>query len=68
LHEAANFGHTQCIVALLKAGANVNDCGGELCEGIAPLHDALANGHLEASEALLDHGASVMIKDNNVCI
>ena len=44
----------------------MNDQGGAHCQGITPLHDAAANGHIEVVKVLLSHQASVNLKDRNV--
>lgn len=46
LHEAANHGHEEIVVYLLKNGANVNALG---MEGDTPLHDAVGNDHFSVS-------------------
>ncbi|KQV15311.1 MULTISPECIES: ankyrin repeat domain-containing protein [unclassified Kitasatospora] len=43
LHVAARDGHTDIVVALLAAGADVNAV--EPCFGAVPLHKAVYNGH-----------------------
>ncbi|KAK2511849.1 hypothetical protein Q9966_016544, partial [Columba livia] len=48
---------------LLERGAARDDPGGPGCEGITPLHDALACGHFEVAELLLRHGASVTARN-----
>ncbi|XP_058807666.1 tonsoku-like protein [Phymastichus coffea] len=58
LHEASNHGHIDIVRLLVKAGANVNNPGGPLCEGVTPLHDAAANGHIDVVHILLDSGAN----------
>ncbi|XP_072814597.1 ankyrin repeat domain-containing protein 31 isoform X6 [Vicugna pacos] len=60
LREAASEGCNDTIVELLKANAKVN-C--ENLDGILPLHDAVANNHLKATEILLQHGANPNQKD-----
>ncbi|EPY77157.1 Ankyrin repeat domain protein 11 (Ankyrin repeat-containing cofactor-1)-like protein [Camelus ferus] len=60
LREAASEGCNDTIVELLKANAKVN-CGN--LDGILPLHDAVANNHLKATEILLQHGANPNQKD-----
>ncbi|KAE8289979.1 Tonsoku-like protein NF-kappa-B inhibitor-like protein 2 [Larimichthys crocea] len=49
LHEACNHGHYDVVAVLLERGANINDPGGPLCEGVTPLHDALACGNLKVA-------------------
>lgn len=51
---------------MLDAGADVNDKGGLGCEGVTPLHDAAASGHLEIIDLLLDRGASPLSRTDNV--
>ena len=41
------YGHTKVVVLLLKHGANVNARG---MDGDSPLHDAVANAHLEVGK------------------
>lgn len=44
LHEAALCGHYDVILDLIKAGALVNAAA---CNGVTPLYDAIANGHVK---------------------
>ena len=69
LHEACNFGHYEVVVELLKRKCipdQVNDPGGEECDGTTPLLDAASNGHFACMRALLEKGANVMLKDKHV--
>lgn len=50
---------TDIVRFLLDHGAAVDDPGGQGCEGITPLHDALTCGHFEVAELLIERGASV---------
>ncbi|KAK5857492.1 hypothetical protein PBY51_010734 [Eleginops maclovinus] len=59
LHEASNHGHYEIVALLLEHGANVNDPGGPLCEGVTPLHDALTCGNFRVGRLLVERGASV---------
>jgi NF-kappa-B inhibitor-like protein 2 len=52
---------------LLDKGAAINDRGGSQCSGVTPLHDAASCGHLDVMELLMDHGASVLSRTNEVC-
>ncbi|CAB1334938.1 unnamed protein product [Coregonus sp. 'balchen'] len=58
LKQASNHGHTDVVALLLERGANINDGGGSLCEGVTPLHDALnfptAPAHPKPFDALQD--------------
>ena len=56
LHVAANRGHTDIVVALVHAGANVNVANRR---GWTPLHDACREGHTGVACVLLKAGASV---------
>lgn len=47
---------TQCLEALICAGADVNGCGKRLC---TPLHFAAHDGHEECVQLLLREGADV---------
>lgn len=51
---------------LLDHGAAVDDPGGQGCEGITPLHDALTCGHFEVAELLIERGASVTLRTRKV--
>lgn len=51
---------------LLDHGAAVDDPGGQGCEGITPLHDALHCGHFEVAELLIERGASVTLRTMKV--
>ena len=51
LHEACVYGHTKVVLLLLKHGANVNARG---MDGDSPLHDAVANAHLEVENVYSD--------------
>uniref|UniRef100_A0A2K5CL72 Tonsoku-like protein n=1 Tax=Aotus nancymaae TaxID=37293 RepID=A0A2K5CL72_AOTNA len=53
---------TEIVRFLLDHGAAVDDPGGQGCEGITPLHDALNCGHFEVAELLLERGASVTLR------
>ncbi|RWS04587.1 tonsoku-like protein [Dinothrombium tinctorium] len=45
--------------------ADINDRGGQFCEGITPLHDACINGHTNVIRVLLRKGANVTALDNS---
>lgn len=51
---------------LLDHGAAVDDPGGQGCDGITPLHDALNCGHFEVAELLIERGASVTLRTRKV--
>lgn len=55
LHVAAGKGDVPAIEYLLKMGADINLRGGAFEAG--PIMNAVSNGHLEAAEYLLAHGA-----------
>lgn len=57
---------TDIVRFLLDHGAAVDDRGGEGCEGITPLHDALNCGHFEVAELLVERGASVTLRTRKV--
>lgn len=56
------------VAVLLDRGANINDPGGPLCEGVTPLHDALACGNFTVARLLIERGASVMLRNSKVTI
>lgn len=56
------------VALLLEHGANVNDPGGPLCEGVTPLHDAIACGNLEVTRLLVERGACVTLRNSKVCV
>jgi ankyrin repeat protein len=47
--------------ALVRAGADVNACGG--VTGATALHMAARRGHVEIAQALLDCGAALTVRD-----
>uniref|UniRef100_H3DIT7 Tonsoku-like protein n=1 Tax=Tetraodon nigroviridis TaxID=99883 RepID=H3DIT7_TETNG len=64
LHEASNHGHHEIVAVLLGHGANVNDAGGPLCEGVTPLHDALSCGNFKVAQLLVERGAAVTLQNS----
>ncbi len=56
------------VAVLLERGANINDPGGPLCEGMTPLHDALACGNFKVARLLVERGASVTLRNSKVCV
>ncbi|KAM3595020.1 uncharacterized protein V6R79_017174 [Siganus canaliculatus] len=64
LHEASNHGHYDIVAMLLDHGANINDPGGPLCEGVTPLHDALSCGNFKVARLLVERGASVTLRNS----
>ncbi|XP_065828134.1 tonsoku-like protein isoform X2 [Oscarella lobularis] len=65
LHEACNHGYEEIAKLLLDYGADVNDRGGQHCNGMTPLHDAAVNGHCDVVRLLVDRGANVFEKDGD---
>lgn len=61
-----SFSHPDVVAVLLERGANINDPGGPLCEGVTPLHDALACGNLKVARLLVELGASVTLRNSKV--
>lgn len=55
------------MAVLLDNGANINDAGGPLCEGVTPLHDALSCGNFKVAQILVERGASVTLRNSKVC-
>ena len=68
LHEAANHNLPDAIQVLIDAGANINDRGGEGCDGLTPLHDACYNGCADVIRVLVENGASLTAKDDTVSL
>lgn len=67
LWQPAHVPHPTDIVRfLLDHGAAVDDPGGQGCEGITPLHDALNCGHFEVAKLLIERGASVTLRTRKV--
>ncbi|XP_033323798.2 tonsoku-like protein isoform X1 [Megalopta genalis] len=64
LHEAANHGHVEVAKLLLQHGADVNDPGSLMCQGVTPLHDAASCGNICMMKLLIDHGANLELKTN----
>lgn len=60
LHIAAQFGHANCIDALIDRGANVNKRE-EYLDNETPLHTAAKYGHANCIHALVDRGADVNV-------
>jgi ankyrin repeat protein/L-ascorbate metabolism protein UlaG (beta-lactamase superfamily) len=63
LHVAANSGHTELAVWLIKQGADVNRR--ESSYQLTPLHLAVWNGHLEVTRLLLTHGADLQAREKD---
>lgn len=59
---------TEIVRFLLDHGASMDDPGGQGCEGITPLHDALNCGHFEVAELLIERGASVTLQTRKVSL
>ena len=60
LHEAANHGHYNVAVMLVKAGANVN---AQAMDDVTPLHDAAIVGQLKMVKMLVEKGADPLAKN-----
>ncbi|KOC61380.1 Tonsoku-like protein [Habropoda laboriosa] len=65
LHEAANHDHLEVAKLLLKYGADINDPGSQMCQGVTPLHDAASCGNIAMMRLLIEHGANVALKAND---
>ena len=61
-NECASDSGPEVVRALLRAGANVNACGG-VTRGTA-LHMAARRGHIEIARVLLDCGAAIGARDS----
>jgi len=51
---------------LLSKGARIDDRGGDKCGGITPLHDACSCGNLPVVELLVEKGANLHARDDQV--
>ena len=60
LHESAKNGDIECVIALIAAGANVND---KDKLGNTPLHDAAWRDEIEIMRALIAAGADIHAKN-----
>jgi hemoglobin len=60
-NECASETGAEVVKALLRAGADVNACGG--VTRATALHMAARRGHVEIARALLDSGAAVIARD-----
>ncbi|KAG7198893.1 hypothetical protein KM043_015715 [Ampulex compressa] len=65
LHEAANHGFLEVTKLLLDSGADVNNPGGPMCQGVTPLHDAASCGNLSIMRLLMEYGANPVLKTND---
>ena len=64
LAVASQHGHTEVVLLLIAAGEDVNRFNLEGHHAHAtPLHQAIANGHLDTARFLVEHGARLDIKD-----
>ncbi|MCP9262962.1 Poly [ADP-ribose] polymerase [Dirofilaria immitis] len=61
LHYAAGFGRTDCVRALLAAGANIKQADDS---GLVPLHNASSFGHIDVVKLLLENGADTNVSDH----
>ena len=64
LDEACNYGNDKIVELLIKHGADVNDRGGELCDGATALHIAASYGHIHVMATLLNSGADSLAQTN----
>ncbi len=64
LHWAAEQGNTRSVIALVKAGTNVNArTESSPWDGRTPLHFAAGKGQMEVTRILLEAGANVNARD-----
>jgi len=66
LLAAAGCGHTECVKALLEAGASVDHADDQ---GWTALFAAVLQGHEDVAELLLEHGADVnQVRKNYIAL
>nr|XP_054749639.1 tonsoku-like protein [Lytechinus pictus] len=65
LHEACNYGYSDIVDILLTSGADINDRGGDRCEGVTPLHDAVNCGNWPVARLLIERGANTDARDDS---
>jgi len=63
MHLAARQGHIDSVMALLDAGANINQPAAG--DNVTPMLIAIINGHYDLAKALLDKGADPNLAQNN---
>ncbi|GAB1298397.1 SMC5-SMC6 complex localization factor protein 1 [Apodemus speciosus] len=63
LHEACNYGNTECVQEILQRCPEVDLL--TQVDGVTPLHDALSNGHVEIGKLLLQHGGPELLQQRN---
>lgn len=61
-NECASEAGPEIVLALVRAGADVNACGG--VTRATPLHMAARRGHVEIARTLLDCGAAIEARDS----
>lgn len=66
IHEAANYDHADIVEYLISHGAAVNDRGDTKCKGVTPLIDAAICGHVDMMMLLINKGANIIMKDDEV--
>ena len=66
LHEAANHDFYDIVAYLLDHGAAINDRGGQYCGGVTPLIDSGNCGNMDIMDLLIEKGANVLAKDDEV--
>ncbi|XP_052015447.1 SMC5-SMC6 complex localization factor protein 1 isoform X2 [Apodemus sylvaticus] len=63
LHEACNYGNTECVQEILQRCPEVDLL--TQVDGVTPLHDALSNGHVEIGKLLLQRGGPELLQQRN---
>jgi NF-kappa-B inhibitor-like protein 2 len=54
------------VAYLLDHGAAINDRGGQYCGGVTPLIDSGNCGNMDIMDLLIEKGANVLAKDDEV--